>query len=244
MNKNKLILSVGILNFLLPFGFIYNIIFLSIALIFIAKEELQKIKIDGLIKLFLCAILFLLAVKGFISLNLVISIFVLYLLLKRQMYVGIGILLIFLETSLSQNLISYFYNRALEEANGEPVDENEFRYPGPKPQFKEAALVMLADSIEAAARSFDEPTAARLQKLVKDIIQAKFLDGQLEECNLTLRDLSIIENAFEHVLLGMYHQRIDYPGQKQKEVDMAKKEVKKGKAELRLQENVSTKKSS
>ncbi|MBT4760337.1 MAG: HDIG domain-containing protein [Bdellovibrionaceae bacterium] len=141
-------------------------------------------------------------------------------------------------------LISYFYNRALEEANGEPVDENEFRYPGPKPQFKEAALVMLADSIEAAARSFDEPTAARLQKLVKDIIQAKFLDGQLEECNLTLRDLSIIENAFEHVLLGMYHQRIDYPGQKQKEVDMAKKEVKKGKAELRLQENVSTKKSS
>ena len=110
MNKNKLILSVGILNFLLPFGFIYNIIFLSIALIFIAKEELQKIKIDGLIKLFLCAILFLLAVKGFISLNLVISIFVLYLLLKRQMYVGIGILLIFLETSLSQNLISYFLN--------------------------------------------------------------------------------------------------------------------------------------
>ncbi len=123
-------------------------------------------------------------------------------------------------------LISYFYNRAIEDADGAFVDENEFRYPGPKPQFKEAALVMLADSIEAAARSFDEPTTARLQKLVKDIIQSKFLDGQLEECNLTLRDLSIIENAFEHILLGMYHQRIEYPGQRDQNQSQVKNEVK------------------
>ena len=110
-------------------------------------------------------------------------------------------------------LISYFYNKALEEQD-EDIDtvlEEDFRYPGPKPQFREAALVMLADSIEAAARSLDEPTAARLQNIVKNIIQTKFLDGQLEECNLTLKDLSVIEQAFKRILLGAYHQRIDYP---------------------------------
>lgn len=116
-------------------------------------------------------------------------------------------------------LISFFFNRAKErfeasEGNAPSVDEmpeEEFRYPGPKPQFREAALCMLADSIEAAARSLDEPTPARLQNIVKNIIQRKFMDGQLEECNLTLRDLSIIEEAFNRILLGIYHQRIDYP---------------------------------
>jgi putative nucleotidyltransferase with HDIG domain len=110
-------------------------------------------------------------------------------------------------------LISYFHNKALDEAdrNVDQVIEDDFRYPGPKPQFREAALVMLADSIEAAARSLDEPTATRLQNLVKNIIQAKFLDGQLNECNLTLADLSVIEKSFKRILLGIYHQRIDYP---------------------------------
>jgi putative nucleotidyltransferase with HDIG domain len=116
-------------------------------------------------------------------------------------------------------LISFFYNRAkerIEESEGAAptvgeFPEEEFRYPGPKPQFREAALCMLADSIEAAARSLDEPTPARLQNIVKNIIQRKFMDGQLEECNLTLRDLSIIEEAFNRILLGIYHQRIDYP---------------------------------
>ena len=110
-------------------------------------------------------------------------------------------------------LISYFYNKALEEQDEDidMVSEDEFRYPGPKPQFKEAALCMLADSIEAAARSLDEPTPARLQNIVRNIIQRKFMEGQLDECNLTLRDLSTIEVAFERILLGIYHQRIDYP---------------------------------
>lgn len=110
-------------------------------------------------------------------------------------------------------LISFFYNKALEEQDEDinHVEEDDFRYPGPKPQFREAALVMLADSIEAAARSLDEPTASRLQNIVKNIIQSKFLDGQLDECNLTLKDLSVIEKAFRRVLLGIYHQRIDYP---------------------------------
>lgn len=110
-------------------------------------------------------------------------------------------------------LISYFFNKAIEEQDEDIdlVQEDDFRYPGPKPQFKEAALLMLADSIEAAARSLDEPTAGRLSSLVRNIIQNKFLDGQLEECNLTLRDLRIIETSFRRVILGIYHQRIDYP---------------------------------
>ncbi len=110
-------------------------------------------------------------------------------------------------------LISYFYNKALEEQDEDidTVREDDFRYPGPKPQFKEAALLMIADSIEAAARSLDEPTPGRLTSLVRNIIQSKFLDGQLEECDLTLSDLSIIEETYRRVILGIYHQRIDYP---------------------------------
>ena len=70
---------------------------------------------------------------------------------------------------------------------------------------------MLADSIEAAARSLEEPTPLRLRNIVRNIIQRKFMDGQLDECNLTLRDLSEIETSFIYVLIGIYHQRIDYP---------------------------------
>lgn len=112
-------------------------------------------------------------------------------------------------------LISYFYNKALDlrKEDDPEISEQEFRYPGPKPQFREAALCMLADSIEAAARSLDEPTPARLQNIVKNITQRKFADGQLEECNLTLRDISKVEAAFTRILLGIYHQRIDYPKQ-------------------------------
>lgn len=125
-------------------------------------------------------------------------------------------------------LISFFYNKALE-AQDEDIDQietDDFRYPGPKPQFKEAALVMLADSIEAAARSLDDPTSGRLQSLVKNIIQSKFLDGQLEECNLTLKDLSIIEASFRRVILGVYHQRIDYPSSSAQKPESAKGQKK------------------
>jgi cyclic-di-AMP phosphodiesterase PgpH len=110
-------------------------------------------------------------------------------------------------------LISFFYHKAKEHEDTDmhEVSEDEYRYPGPKPQFREAALCMLADSIEAAARSLDEPTPARLQSIVHNIVQKKFLDGQLDECNLTLKDLTVIEEAFAKILLGIYHQRIDYP---------------------------------
>lgn len=110
-------------------------------------------------------------------------------------------------------LISFFYHRAKQREEPEmyEVTEEEYRYPGPKPQFREAALCMLADSIEAAARTLDEPTPSRLQNIVRNIVQKKFLDGQLDECNLTLKDLSLIEAAFSRILLGIYHQRVDYP---------------------------------
>jgi len=110
-------------------------------------------------------------------------------------------------------LISYFYNKALDlkKEDDPEISDQDFRYPGPKPQFRESALCMLADSIEAAARSLDEPTPARLQNIVRNIIQRKFSDGQLDECNLTLKDISKVEAAFVRILLGIYHQRIDYP---------------------------------
>ena len=110
-------------------------------------------------------------------------------------------------------LIEYFYNRAVQEENEDidHVKEEEFRYPGPKPQFRESGLLMIADSVEAAARSLAEPTPVRIQNLVKNIIHKKFLDGQLDECNLTLRDLSVIEKSCIHILLSIYHHRIDYP---------------------------------
>ncbi len=111
-------------------------------------------------------------------------------------------------------VISYFYNKALdlEQKTKENKQlEDEFRYPGPKPQFREAALCMLADSIEAAARSLDEPTPTRLKSIVHMVIQRKFTDRQLDECGLSLTDLSKVENAFVKILIGIYHQRIDYP---------------------------------
>jgi putative nucleotidyltransferase with HDIG domain len=110
-------------------------------------------------------------------------------------------------------LISYFYNKAvdLKTESESDISEEEFRYPGPKPQFREAALCMLADSIEAASRSLDEPTPVRLQNIVRNIVQRKFMEGQLDECSMTLKDLSRVELAFTRILLGIYHQRIDYP---------------------------------
>jgi membrane-associated HD superfamily phosphohydrolase len=114
-------------------------------------------------------------------------------------------------------LISYFYNRALEEQEEDVtghVEESDFRYPGPKPQFREAALCMLADSIEATARSLDEPTPGRLNAIVENIIESKFMDGQLDECNLTIQDLAVIKGSFKRMLQSIYHQRMNYPHMK------------------------------
>lgn len=110
-------------------------------------------------------------------------------------------------------LIQFFYHKAKEQADEQnPVAETDYRYPGRKPQTRESALVMLGDSVEAASRSLADPTPARLQGLVTRIINHKFTDGQLEECDLTLRDLHLIAKAFSRVLGSIYHQRPEYPG--------------------------------
>jgi len=108
-------------------------------------------------------------------------------------------------------LVFYFFKRALEKTGDEDVFEEGFRYPGPKPQTKEAACVLLADSVEAASRTLDDPTPSSMQGLVKKVINNKFIDGQLDECELTLRDLEKIAEVFTHILTGIYHSRVEYP---------------------------------
>ncbi|MEK6590233.1 MAG: HDIG domain-containing metalloprotein [Nitrospinota bacterium] len=110
-------------------------------------------------------------------------------------------------------LITYFYNKAkeVEDPSIQEVREEDFRYPGPKPRTKESAIVMLADSVEAASRSLDEPTPSRLRGLVQKIIDDKFIDGQLDHSNLTLNDLHNITNSFVRILTGIFHYRIEYP---------------------------------
>ena len=110
-------------------------------------------------------------------------------------------------------LITYFYQKAknLSVHEGKGVDEREFRYPGPKPQTREAGLVLLADHVEAASRTLADPTPARIQGMVQKIINNIFIDGQLDECELTLKNLHEIAKSFNRILAGIYHQRIDYP---------------------------------
>jgi len=112
-------------------------------------------------------------------------------------------------------LMSYFYARAKEGATADaPVDAGRFRHAGPKPQSKEAAILMLADGVEASVRSLtaqDEPT---IRAMVARIIRERLEDGQFDECDLTLRDLEKIREAFVAQLLGMYHRRIEYPQNK------------------------------
>lgn len=109
-------------------------------------------------------------------------------------------------------LISFFYQKAkTQSADPDSITEQDFRYPGPKPQTREAGLVLLADAVEAACRTITEPTPARIQGLVQKIINNIFIDGQLDECELTLKNLHEIAKSFNRVLNAIYHQRIDYP---------------------------------
>ena len=108
-------------------------------------------------------------------------------------------------------LIAYFYSRAQEQLGEDNVDEAEYRYPGPKPQLKETAIAMMADSIESATRVLQEPTPERVRDLVDGIIEGKQQDGQLDQAPLTLREITVLKDAFVKVLSGIYHHRIDYP---------------------------------
>jgi cyclic-di-AMP phosphodiesterase PgpH len=110
-------------------------------------------------------------------------------------------------------LIKFFYERAKSQAasTGQTVEEKDFRYPGPKPQTREAGIVMLADCVEAASRTLINPTPDRIQGLVQKLINNIFIDGQLDECELTLKNLHEIARSFTAILNGIFHHRVDYP---------------------------------
>lgn len=107
--------------------------------------------------------------------------------------------------------IAYFLAKAMESDPDAELDPNDFCYPGPKPQSKETAVVMLADAIESAARTLAEPTPDRIRALIDRMVERRIEAGQLDQCPLTLRDLDVIKGEFARVLTGLYHHRIDYP---------------------------------
>jgi len=109
------------------------------------------------------------------------------------------------------SLISYFYEKAKQLKGKNGVNINDFRYPGPRPQTREAGLVMLADAVEAASRTLANPTPTRIKGLVQNLINRIFSDGQLDNCELTLKDLHNIAKSFNKILNGIYHHRIEYP---------------------------------
>lgn len=112
------------------------------------------------------------------------------------------------------SLLKFFYHKAKE--NGKEVSEEEFRYPGPKPQTKETAIISIADSVEAAVRSMKNPDKEKIEELVKNIIKDKLNDDQFSESDLTLKELKIIEQTICETLHGIFHNRIEYPEMKKK----------------------------
>jgi putative nucleotidyltransferase with HDIG domain len=114
--------------------------------------------------------------------------------------------------------IEYFYNKALQlaqrsndETKMDEIKEQDYRYQGPKPQTKETGILMLADAVEATARTLDDPSPQKLEVIIDEVIKKRFAEGQLDECPLTLKDLSKIKTAFLKVLVGIYHTRVKYP---------------------------------
>ncbi len=115
-------------------------------------------------------------------------------------------------------LVEYFYHEASRRSELNPdasaVQERAFRYPGPKPQTKEAGILMMSDAVESASRTLSEPTPARIEGLVRDIIDKRLRDGQFDECGLTLREIGEIRESLIKSLIGIYHGRVKYPEQR------------------------------
>jgi len=121
------------------------------------------------------------------------------------------------------DLVRFFYHRATEASEDSSVEEKDFRYPGPKPQGKEVAIVSLADAVEAAVRSLTKPTPGKIEGLVRKIIKDRLNSGQLDESDLTFQDMDRIANAFVKVIMGMFHTRVEYPEKITKEEIEGKK---------------------
>lgn len=120
--------------------------------------------------------------------------------------------------------ISFFYEKALEKSKGKNINPSDFCYPGPKPQTKESGIVMLADGVEAATRALKNPSPARIRERVESIINQRFEFCQLDECDLTIKDLRDITESFIQIMSGIFHVRIEYPdnGDKKSEVSQEK----------------------
>ncbi len=116
-------------------------------------------------------------------------------------------------------MLSIFYQKALKMKDTEGLSKNDiisaYKYEGPRPTGKESAIILLADAVEAASRSLKQPSYHRLENIVRELINTRFLDGQLDDCPLTLKDLNKIADSFSHVLSAMYHTRIEYPDKKE-----------------------------
>jgi putative nucleotidyltransferase with HDIG domain len=110
-----------------------------------------------------------------------------------------------------RGLITYFYHRAVKEGKNPRLSRDDYMYPGVRPKSKEAAVLMLADTVEAASRALKKPTEARLERFVQDMVMEKFSSGDLGDSSLTLRDLELIRKSFVHILEGYFHTRIEYP---------------------------------
>jgi hypothetical protein len=119
----------------------------------------------------------------------------------------------FIETHHGTTLVEYFYHAAMREADetGESINEMQFRYPGPKPKTKEAAVLMIADAVESASRTLPDPNPGRIEALVRELSRKRLLDHQFDECGLTFCDLAKIEDAIITRLNSIYHTRIKYP---------------------------------
>lgn len=123
----------------------------------------------------------------------------------------------FIEQHHGTTLVEYFYHEATRKKDDDhrtDADESSFRYPGPKPQSRENAVLMLSDAVESASRTLKEPTPKRIQSLVHEITMKRLLDGQFDECNLKMSEIRIIEESLIKSLLAAHHGRVRYPGQK------------------------------
>lgn len=113
------------------------------------------------------------------------------------------------------HVMKFFYHKALQNESNETVKVDDFRYPGPKPQSRETAILMLADAVEAATRALAKPTPGRIREVVKQVADERMLCGELDHCGLTLRDIAAVREAFVPLLAGIHHARIPYPGQRE-----------------------------
>ncbi|MFT7643935.1 MAG: putative nucleotidyltransferase with HDIG domain, partial [Pirellulaceae bacterium] len=123
----------------------------------------------------------------------------------------------FIEQHHGTTLVEYFYRQAARQSESDPdspqVDETNFRYPGPKPQTKEAAVLMLSDAVESASRTLVDPAPSRIENFVHEIVMKKLMDGQFDECGITLQEINTIEDSLVKSLTAVYHGRVKYPDQ-------------------------------